>query len=251
MRRDLYLIFLLAALVASCSQRAAPPAKKAAPAKPEGTVKVSSVPTGAAVFLRGNHRLGVTPLTLRRPDATGLKLVLVKDGYQKESFFVMVEGGQDKVEHHKLYAQQGKIVVRAGPLRGGKIMINGKYLGRVPNDTDVKAGVSHKVEVTMNNYHPYTEPVTVKAGSVYTVNAIMIPSSRPKPKRGWIELTTDAPAMIHLNGALLGSSPMPKIPVPAKTHTLRVSSKALGKEKILKVEVKEGEMKKVLVELKQ
>ena len=102
----------------------------------------------------------------------------------------------------------------------------------------------------MNNYHPYSEPVTVKAGAVQIVNAIMIPSSRPKPKRGWIVLTTDAPAMVSLNGALLGSSPIEKIPVPAKTHVLKVSSKALGREKTLKVVVKEGEMKKVKVELK-
>ena len=142
-------------------------------------------------------------------------------------------------------------MVRAGPHRGGRILVDGKYIGRVPNDADVESDVAHKVEVTMNNYHPYSEPVTVKPGMVVNVNAIMIPTNRPRPKRGWIVLTTDAPGMVQLNGALLGSTPMAKIPVPAREHVLKVSSKALGQDRTLKLVVKEGEMKKVHVKLKR
>ena len=244
----------VAALFAAgaCNQRGKQPAKKkAAPrAMPDGTVKVTSEPSGAAVFLRGNHRLGKTPLTLKRPDATGLRLMLVKESYQRETFFVMVEGGKNKVEHHKLSPEQGKILVRAGPFRGGQVKIDGKFVGRVPSRPDVEAGVEHLVEVVMDNFHTYTERVTVKSGMLVTVNAIMIPSTQKAPKLAWLRLETDAPAMVYLDGTLIGSTPIAKIPVPAKKHVLKVASKALRREKTVSFSLKVGETKKLKVNLK-
>ena len=237
---------------AGCSQRGRSPAKKkAAPrALPDGTVKIISVPPGAAVFLRGHHRLGNTPLTIKRPNGTGMRLMLVKERYQRLTFFVMVEGGKHKDVRQKLYPEQGEILVRAGPFRGGMIMIDGKYVGRVPNSTEVEANKEHLVEVTMDKFHPYTERITVKPNMVATVNAMMIPSSQKAPNLGWIALETDAPGMVYLDGTLIGSTPIAKIPVPAKKHVLKVSSKALRREKTVTFEVKKGEVKKVKVELK-
>ena len=256
MRPQLLLISVSLALLgvagAACSQRGKTPAREKAPAaRATGTVKVTSEPSGAAVFLRGKHRLGKTPLTLTRPDATGMKLMLVKDKHQKETFFVMVEGGKNKLEHHKLYPEQGTIVVRAGPFRGGRILIDGTYIGRVPNSADVKADVEHKVEVTMEKFHPYSEKVTVKPGMVVLVSAMMIPSSQKVPKLAWLELETDVPAMIYLDGTLIGSSPMAKIPLPARKHVLKVASKALRKQKIETFTLKAGETRKLRVELKK
>lgn len=236
----------------ACSQRGKQPTrKKAAPGTmPAGTVKITSEPGGAAVFLRGHHRLGNTPLTLKRPDATGMRLMLVKDRYQRESFFVLVEGGKHKEVHRKLYPEQGKILVRAGPFRGGQIKIDGKFVGRVPSRPDVEAGVEHVVEVTMDNFHPYTERVTVKAGMVVTVNAIMIPTTQKAPKLAWLVLETDAPAMVYLDGTLIGSTPIAKIPVPAQKHVLKVASKALRREKTVSFTLKVGETRQLKVNLK-
>lgn len=245
-------VCLLAPGTPGCSGRdkPSPRAESKKVEAPAGSVKITTEPAGAAVLLRGHQRLGHTPLTLKRPDATGMRLMLVKDRYQRETFFVLVEGGRHKVVHRRLSPEQGKVLVRAGPIRGGRITINGEFVGRLPTSTEVKAGVEHVVEVTMNRFHSYKETVTVKAGQLVTVNAIMIPSNQKKPRMGWLTLQTDVPAMVYLDGTLIGSSPITKIPVPAKKHQARVASKALKLSRTVSFSVRDGETKQLVVKLK-
>lgn len=248
MARTIPLLLLTFAL-AACSAKRAPGPDSRAAAPPTGSLTVTSEPAGAAVLLRGHRRLGKTPLTIRRPDATGLRLTLIKDGHLKDTFNALVEGGRSKNVHRKLRALQGTLVVHAGPFRGGRVTVDGEYVGRLPLRAEVDADKEHQVEAVMEGFHPYRERVTVQAGKKVQINAVLLPSTGKAPRIGWLTVTSDTPAVVSLSGKALGKTPLGKLPVPARQHKLQVTSARLKLSRTVKISVKAGEVKVVNVDL--
>jgi hypothetical protein len=242
-------VALASAVVLGGCQGKRQPAPDTVP--PTGSVLLKSTPSGAAVFEQRFKRLGKTPLKLERPGGTGLNLQLVKDGFVKKQVFVVVEGGRHKELHRALERLSGTLWVRAGPLRGGHIFIDGQQRSKVPDKLAVTAGEPHKVRVAINGYHPYEEQVTVEAGQTLVVNAILVPADQKRPEMGWLSVATDAPALLFLDGHRTGSAPIERLPLPDGRYQVRLVNEALGRSVERRVTIRKNQVTRLQVRLRK
>lgn len=249
MKNQYVVVFLVVAFAAGGACNKEQPKIEGRSPKREGKVTILSEPSGAAVFTDLDRRLGQTPLTLQRPEGTVLKLKLVKEGRAVMPFSVIVEGSRQKKVYKRLARQTGTMVVRAGPIRGARIFVDGQKVGRVPEKIPLVAGVEHQVEVRMKGFHSYRERVTVKPGELASVSAILIPDKMKAPKMGWLSVESPTPAVVQLNGAHLGVTPIRKAPLPPGPYQLRVFNEGTKEAKTLSVTIKAQQENKVRVEL--
>ncbi len=245
------LALALAALVsgpgAGCSRGAPPAPTEEEPAN--GTLTITSEPTGAAVFKDRRERLGKTPLTLERPDGTLLGLTLVKEGHARLTFSVMVEGGKKKTEHRQLSLATGILLVDAGLIKGAVIYVDGVRSGKSPDRVTVTAGKELLVEVKKDRYHPYRERVTVKPGMTRKITAMLLPATKDRVPGGWLSVTCDPPSRILINDKAMGETPLERVPLPARSHRLLLENQGLGMTSERTVTVKENELTTIHVKL--
>jgi hypothetical protein len=207
------------ALVAACGSRRAGQVDVARSPR-AGSLEVTSAPPGAGV-LEGERRLGNTPLIVERPGGTRLTLQLVKDGYRPHEFSTAVPEGTRLRLHATLVRWRATLVVRAGPIRGARVSVDGVARASTPESVEVEAG-EHLIEVHKTGFHPYSERTRVKAGQTLEVDAFLVPLSKKVPPTGWLLVETDKPALIFLDGTMLGMSPLRKIRLPTKTYRVEL-----------------------------
>ncbi len=234
---------------AACEKKPAaqPPVVPPAP----GELTITSEPAGAAVYVGRRTRLGNTPLTITRPDGALLNLTMVKDGYDNVALTVMFEGGKKKKEHRRFLVATGILLVDAGLVKGAEIFVDGVQLGKTPERVKVAAGRELLVEVKEDNFHPYRERITVKPGLTRKVMAQLVPVHLMKVPGGWLTVTCDPPSRIMINGKDMGETPLERVPLPARSHTVRLVSEDLALSSDRSVTVKASELTSLHVKLKE
>lgn len=179
-----------------------------------GGIAVSSIPTGADVYLDGTHR-GVTPtygdLELRDVPTGSHTLVLRLDNYDEYRITVQVSpdttvkvqprlvpsGGQGVTSTPTTITNRGAIEAKSNP-GGAKVSIDGLYKGTTPfTITDVPAG-PHTLVFSLAGYVEREQVVEVRAGQQVTVDANLTPQ-KGQTQTGMPPL----PALIALATALL------------------------------------------------
>ena len=119
----------------------------------EVEVRLTSAPSGAAVFEGERDRVGATPLTLRRRIGQRLPLTFVKDGYKSArravSFFPT--GAGDHSVHVVMHPQTATLLVNPLGLHGVRIQLDGRYVGRGPRRIEVPLG-KHVVELEKKGF---------------------------------------------------------------------------------------------------
>lgn len=216
-----------------------------------GKVTVTTVPTGAAVLLDGHRRIGRTPLTLKRPAFTRLKLALVKDGYKIFRTTTTVEPGGHTRIRGTLIKEQAYLVVRSGVVRGAKIVIDGQRRGRTPNKVKVEAGKQLMIEVSDQGFKTYRAQVKLVAGETRDLDAFLVPEGKRAFPVGWLSVEADEPALVRLGSTPLGSTPLTKVPLRARRYRLQITSQDKKRKRTLRVRIKANEERKVKVELKR
>jgi hypothetical protein len=206
-----------------------------------GKVTISTVPSAASVLINGRDRIGKTPITLERKGGTRLHLHLVKEGYKyarRVEFFV---AGTTRQSHIRLSRATGKIVVTSTPIKGARIIIDGQRSGKTPDRIAVPIG-EHHVSVARDGFLPFSTKVTVKEGEETPVQAGLMPMSvkGAKGKLGFLSLTSNRLALVHLDGKLFGVAPLRRIPLQQKKYTLEVSNPALAEKKTIELRIVKG-----------
>ncbi|MFH0883988.1 MAG: PEGA domain-containing protein, partial [bacterium] len=163
-------------------------------AEGEGTLVISSTPTGASIMLNDVELRETTPATLPNQKSGGYRVRLSGiSGYANRDTTVMVRKGEKTTVTMMLPKLIAGLTVTSTPL-GAKVFWNGIELGRTPlirSDLEPGEGM---LTVVMEDYAPVNLPLVLKSGETQQHE---IPLIREK---GSVEVTTLAGAEVLLDG---------------------------------------------------
>jgi tRNA A-37 threonylcarbamoyl transferase component Bud32 len=205
------------------------------------TLQLMCVPADVAVQIDGISRGTQTPLTVDRL-AVGVEYVvrITRDGYLDEIFVVSMEAGEIKDLEVELQASDardtGVLTVVSEP-PGLKVELDGDLVGPAPIEKiRVAAGVPIQVVVTDPELGRFERTVTLGRGKEQTLTALLDPVALAAEKAAAtkqedaavatasISVTTEPPTKVHLNGVLLGDSPVTADSLRPRRSTLVLTS---------------------------
>ena len=190
-----------------------------------GAISISSVPTGATVFLDGVTTGQVTSTTLTGITPGSHTVVVKMSGFEDASQQVTVTAGQTSQATLTLNPVQqtpttGAISVSSVPT-GATIFLDGVTTGQVTSTTltGITPG-SHTVVVKMSGYADARQQVTVTAGQTTQATLTLIPTMPvPTGPTGQVYFsTTPQGARIFIDGALVNKVTPTIMAVPVGTH---------------------------------
>lgn len=190
-----------------------------------GSIRVTSAPSGAAVYLNGNYR-GTTALTIPDVPQGSYSIEADLSGYHTYTTPVTVYAGQQATVYCPLekIQSQGSLYVTSIP-SNAMIYLDAGYKGRTPLMLSGISSGSHMIELDLSGYYDWKSSVSVPVGGTYTVNANLI--AIPSSTTGWIYLTSSpAGATVYLDGTLSGQTAQNGVlkidNIRAGDHTIRV-----------------------------
>ena len=195
-----------------------------------GNVTVTSEPIGSPVAIDGAVR-GQTPLTIALE--AGAHSVVVGSGELARSQSVNVTRGGDASVHVELPsavaapAVTGKAALHiATEPAGARVWVDGESRGIAPlTVSNLNAG-DHAVTVRTGNGDPINRTVTIQEGA--TASLIVTMPGAGSFASGWLSIQSLMPLQVMENGALLGTTEMPRIMLPAGSHELELINASLG-----------------------
>lgn len=136
-------------------QQQQPTKDKPATTSGVGTIKVSSDPSGAEVYINGEMR-GNAPVTVGNVPAGSVKIILNKEGLARHSTSVSLAPGETKnLGTVKLGDIYGEVSVNSSPPRA-TVSLDGTPYGTTPlNIRKVKRDKSHNLRVTLDGYQSW------------------------------------------------------------------------------------------------
>jgi len=158
-----------------------------------GDLQVSSVPSGASVYLNGDFR-GVTPqddsLDIVNLAPGSYTITVKKSGYQDYATPVTIQAGKNVQMNAALQpASQvpplASVQIISSP-GGADVYVNGAYVGITPLSFEKVQAGTYTVEIRMNGYSPYTTTGQVIAGQNIQLSASLspVPVATPTKKAG-------------------------------------------------------------------
>ena len=203
---------------ASCLERALIP------------VKVTSVPTNAAVYLgepSTQTLKGRTPQELKLGIGPTHRITVEHPGHVPQTQSLTLRPG-DRPQLDFVLEKLSVITIEADPA-GASVRVDGGDLLQAPATVEVTAG-PHVVEVTKQGYDPQRKEVRVRAGQDAS---LMVPLRQARIER-WLELRiADKVALteVKVDNRSAGASPAgaPPLRVKVEPGTRRVAIKADGR----------------------
>jgi serine/threonine protein kinase len=156
------------------------------------SIRVTTNPAGARIFLDGKEAVGRTPLVIPHPP-TGKKLWLVamKKNYKAAKRKVSLKVGQQLKVDFSLVAEagaksgRGKLQVRSDP-GGADVFLDGTRRGATPLDLEhVTTDQAHVVVVRKEGFQDGVQKVSLEPNKTMTVKLKLLPAekAKPEPKR--------------------------------------------------------------------
>ncbi len=175
------------------------------PVATTGSIRATSTPSGAAIYLNGNYR-GTAPLTISDLTPGSYQMEADMPGYQPYPTTVTVTSGKttDVLFPLEVISQPGSIVVNSNP-SGAYVYMDATYKGKTPMTLSSVSPKDHVIELDLNGYYDWKTTVTVSPGVTSYVSAQMnpIPSQNP----GYISVTSSpSGASVSVDGAYKGQT---------------------------------------------
>ncbi|PIR21002.1 MAG: hypothetical protein COV45_03815 [Deltaproteobacteria bacterium CG11_big_fil_rev_8_21_14_0_20_47_16] len=135
-----------------------------------GTIKVSSSPSGADVFINGEMR-GTTPTTVSGVSSGTVKIIVSKEGQARYTTQVSLNPGETKnlgtVTLGNIY---GEVSVSSSPA-GASVSLDGTNYGTTPiNIRKVKRDRPHRIRITLDGHQPWERAFTFDNDDVKKFN---------------------------------------------------------------------------------
>lgn len=196
-----------------------------------GSVSVSSIPSGADIYVDGRYT-AYTPATIPGLAPGTHTIRLQKAGYDEFLTTIRIVAGQTiplSVPMASLPPTVGSIEVTSVPA-GATIYLDGTYMGQTqPNDyfdiTSLVQG-THTVTLRLADYQDYTHTVFVTDGKVVTITAPMTPVV-PGPvadTTGQIAVVSVPPgANLYLDNTFRGITPVTLNDIQQGSHIITLS----------------------------
>ncbi len=185
-----------------------------------GSVQVSSIPSGALVLVDGAIR-GVTPVTVSGLSPGAHSVVVQLFGYNDVSTSVTVVAGQTQSVFASMTQVQitGSISLSSSP-SGANIFIDGLNVGITPMTLQGVQPGNHSVRLALSGYNDYNAAISVIAGQTTFISATL----------AQVQLTGDisvsstpSGANVYIDGVYVGISPLVSTGVAQGAHSVRIS----------------------------
>lgn len=146
-----------------------PESKETVTTKGTGSIRVTSDPPGADIFIEGTHR-GKTPATI--PVPAGRVALLISAGGQSLpcNKTVQVQAGETSSVHCEGGSLFGKIIITTYPPRAD-VILDGKNLGKTPVTVKkVKRNQDHTIRLVLKGYQPWAQSFDLQDSPTKTFN---------------------------------------------------------------------------------
>ena len=184
-----------------------------------GSLRITSEPAGATVYVGGNKIDGVTPLTAKGLRPGQYTVLVTRDGYGDVTLASIVKSNEEVVSAVNLPLLQGAIRVSSTP-PGAIVTIDGEPRGVTTapglNIPGLSLGV-HKLRVTLPDYRDDAREVLVVNGGNKVINLPLI----GLPGKITIS-TTPKGARVQLDGVESGVSLLTITDVASGPHKVNV-----------------------------
>jgi len=127
----------------------------------DGRLLLSTNPSGANVTV-GKVYMGKTPLEVYLPPKTSHPIKISKQGYKNSARGIVLTPGEKKEIRINLLPVKGRIHFDITP-PDAKLFINGKPLGKVPQELNLMA-VPQRMVIQKDGYEPFKTTITPKPG---------------------------------------------------------------------------------------
>jgi hypothetical protein len=193
-----------------------------------GTLSVTSIPKGAAIFIDGIPS-GQTNTTIQNVAAGTHNVTLTKEGYQTETKLVSVQSGS---EHWVAFTLQptedggtatGNLSITSIP-KGAAIFIDGIASGQTNTTIQNVAAGTHNVTLTKEGYQTETKLVSVQSGGEHWVAFTLQPTEDAGTATGNLSITSiPKGAAIFIDGIASGQTNTTIQNVVAGTHNVTLT----------------------------
>ena len=195
-----------------------------------GSLNLDSIPTDADLWLDERY-YGTTPQTIGGLSAGTHSLTLRKAGYfdYTESFMIIVGQTTSRTPGMTRYTQTsgyGDLQVQSNPV-GAAVYVDNNYKGTTISSTALYVTQlvpgSYTVRVTLPGYQTFTKTAVITAGTVYNIQANMVPvAPGPTPYvNGQITVrSSPSGANIYLDNSYRGLTPLTLVDIPQGSHAI-------------------------------
>ena len=191
-----------------------------------GNLKVSSTPSGAAVYVNSVY-YGTTPQTVSNLPAGNNDLKLTYSGYNDYRDTVTIVPGQTMTTYATLQSQvtYGTLSVSSTP-SNANIYLDGSYKGTAPRTIGGISQGAHTLEITLPGYQEWSNTVQIHSNQVTYVTATL--STDPQTTTGSISVTSNPSyASVYIDGVYYGTTnpgqALMANNIAAGSHTVKVT----------------------------
>ena len=182
-----------------------------------GSVKLSSKPKGARVFIDDRAIAGVTPLTVDSIKA-GVHVVRIQKELLAGSKAVFIAPNEETSIALVLTLSKGALKIMTEP-EDVEIFLDYKSMGFSPKKLAELAVGSYYLKLVKKGFVDYTQIVTIKEHETTIVTAKMIPMS-------FLSITTNPPdCQVTVDDSLIGKSPLTLYKIKPGFHKIKVGKK--------------------------
>jgi hypothetical protein len=204
-----------------------------------GTLSVTTLPAGIAVFVDGKPH-GVTPLGVELPAGEHV-VELRTDTEQRRIPITMTVGGQvsQYLELARTAQASGELLVRTEPI-GAAVTVDGNFVGRSPVSVPDLSPGTHTVVMQLNG-ETQTERVIIEDGRTASLVVSLGGGAAQKAAAGWVRIDVPADVQVFENGRLVGSSDFERIMLPVGRHELELVNEQLDYRERRAVQIAAGQ----------
>lgn len=191
-----------------------------------GNLKISSSPSGAAVYVNDVY-YGTTPHTVYNLPSGNNDLRLTYSGYKDYRDTVNVVAGQTVTEYATLTADAtyGTLSVSTSP-SNANIYLDGAYKGTSPRTIGGLSQGAHTLEISMPGYQEWANTIQIHSNQVTYVTATL--TADPQSTTGSISVTSSPSyASVYIDGVYYGTtnpgSALIANNIAAGSHTVKVT----------------------------
>jgi hypothetical protein len=241
------------ALVIDAGEHAAEHVSLTAASEERAGLNVTALGDGLQVYVDGKD-LGAPPVTLADvdPGPHSVRIVGVSGAYAPYEEVVKLDRGEVRsLGPVRLHVLTGRLLLSAGEdADGAQISVDGKRVAHLPAVLEVSPDAPREVSATRRGFESFTEEVVFDGTAERTVTIALSPSAgaAPVPRvaantppRGvstagahgvsstlhaattgmaTLDLSSNPPAMVVLNGKPMGSTPLRGVRVPAGKQSI-------------------------------
>ncbi|KAF1078325.1 PEGA domain-containing protein [Methanogenium sp. MK-MG] len=170
-----------------------------------GNIKISSTPSGAAVYVNSVY-YGTTPHTVSNLPAGNNDLRLTYSGYKDYRDTINIVAGQTQTTYAVLTAEvnYGTLSVSSTP-SNANIYLDGAYKGTAPRTIGGISKGSHTLEITMPGYREWANTIQIHANQVTYVTATL--TADPQTTTGAISVSSNPSyASVYIDSVYYGTT---------------------------------------------